>query len=190
MENLLNEIHSCKKCPLSSLMPLGRCVGGVGNLKSKIVLVGEALGYDESLLEEPFVGLCGKFLNKILEKVSIQRDEIWITNTVKGRPFEGKKNRPPNEKEINACVPYLFRELEIIRPTVIVSLGNIPTYVFLRRKTPMKDLIGQSFETEYGLLVPCYHPSYLMGRGKKQVEIGIQTLKMAKELSEGENGKT
>ena len=118
-EKMRNEIISCTKCELCTTRK--NAVPGKGNLKSKIVFIGEAPGRDEDKVGEPFVGAAGKILATALEYAGISRDSIYITNVVKCRP---PKNRVPTQKETESCSQYLNFELALIKPKIICVMGN------------------------------------------------------------------
>lgn len=148
------------------------------------MLVGEALGEDESLLEQPFVGRCGQLLDQILKEAGIDRDSLHITNTVKCRPVKKAKfgqrfsNRPPTDEEINTCKGWLFQELELVRPDIVITLGKIPTYTllssFLKKSFKLGDVVGTVYQTLHTNIIPAYHPSYLMVHGKDKMDETIE----------------
>ena len=118
-DQLINEIMSCRKCPLHKYRK--NPVPGEGSCKAEIMFVGEAPGAREDEMGRPFVGAAGKLLTELLESIGLKRSEVYITNVVKCRP---PTNRDPTEEEISACSPYLLRQIRIIRPKIIVALGR------------------------------------------------------------------
>lgn len=186
MLELRNEIRACKKCNLCSLMPHQRPVPGIGPINAKLFIVGEALGKDESIVEEPFVGLCGQFLTKSLEQVGIDRKRCYISNVVKCRPTDtGKKNRPPSKKEIEACYPWLNREIDFIKPRVILGLGKIAMNFLLNTKAPMKGMTGEIYDCNGSQCICTYHPSYILVHGKKELSEFMNNLLKTKALLDG-----
>lgn len=198
MVNILAAITSCTRCHLYKSMPDG-CypVKGDGPLSADLMIVGEALGKTEALLELPFQGMAGKMLNKMLEAANINRAKTYITNVVKCRPTKnnGKSNRPPSNEEIDRCKSWLYNELCVVRPKVIVTLGKVPTSALLYKTQHMenktyklKDLLQQQFLINYhdeveeikwtSIVVPCYHPSYILGHNRKMLGMSIEILKM------------
>lgn len=185
--DIKQKIHECAKCPLVFDMPLCKPVPGIGPSEARIMLVGEALGKDESILEEPFVGQCGKLLDKILNEAGLKRECLYITNTVKCRPTKnnGKSNRPPSDEEIKACKGWLWEEIKLVNPACIVTLGKVPTYTLLSSQLKKAFKLGDSIGVEYivdysdARIFPCWHPSYLMVHGKSKVE---ETTNLFKEL--------
>lgn len=183
MINLIEDIKNCKRCPLYLSMPSPcKPVPGEGPLDAKLMIVGEALGKDESILERPFMGLAGQFLEKVLERAGLSREECYITNVVKCRPTKngGKANRPPGTQEIEACGNWLKQEIDFVKPTRIITLGMIPTKYFLKVKstTKLKDLVGNVYpigvHNKLYDIVPCFHPSWVMQHSKADVETMVR----------------
>ncbi len=116
---LIEEIMNCRKCPLHKTRK--NPVPGDGDPQADIVFVGEAPGEREDLMGKPFVGAAGKFLDHLLGLVGLDRSKVYITNIVKCRP---PGNRDPREEEIEACIPYLWRQIKLIKPKMIVALGR------------------------------------------------------------------
>ncbi len=196
MDKLREEIQACKACGLCKTMPF-KPVPGIGPLNAKIMLIGEAPGEDESIIEEPFVGQAGKMLDRLLFEAGLNRKEIYIANLVNCRPIDGKKNRAPTVKEIKACKHWLIKQIELVKPKVIFTLGRLPTNHVLGLKSTAKlqDYIGVKFNRwvdMYGILtigldinhtivIPTYHPSFLMQYGKKEIAQAISVFKMGLE---------
>ena len=163
-----------------------KMVPGEGPYNSQIMFVGEALGATEQEKGRPFVGDAGKLLNEILEKSGINREEIYITNVVKARPSDnGTKNRAPNVTEIAAHEMWLWKEIELIKPKIIVTLGRIASRVLLKNnKLIMGKVVGQTFTEGFSdiIIIPCWHPSYLMTYGPSKINDEIQYFRKAKRL--------
>lgn len=174
-----NIIKSCNKCELYKTMPFSP-VCGVGPKNASIMIVGEAPGQDESMAEEPFVGQCGRLLDRLLSEAGINRHEVYITNTVKCRPFEGKKNRPPSRCEIKSCHDWLFQEIDLIQPRLIFTLGKIPTYTLLSLKPTFKlgDYVGKVSKYNGIDVIPQWHPSWLLQYGKKQLDLAREIFRL------------
>ena len=134
-------------------------VFGEGNPAPQLVFVGEAPGEDEDLQGRPFVGRAGQLLDKILAAVSIRRDEVYITNMVKYRP---PGNRNPKPEEVAASEPLLLRQLELLRPQIIATLGNVPTQYFLKTTEGITKTRGKWFEWHGVRILPLFHPAYLL----------------------------
>jgi uracil-DNA glycosylase len=141
---------------------------GEGNRRAEIALIGEAPGAQEDRARRPFVGPAGRLLDRALEEVGIARDLVWITNVVKCRPtnvMNGRlSNRPPRKAEFDQFLPWLERELRLVEPRAIVSLGATAAKALLGRSTVrMGDLRGQWIEGVLGIdTLITYHPSYLL----------------------------
>ena len=160
------EILSCRKCPLAE----GRttAVPGEGNVKTELMFVGEGPGHDEDLQGRPFVGKAGQLLTKIIQAMTYDRSEVFITNIVKCRP---PSNRVPHRDEIRVCTPYLLEQIRNIRPKVIVTLGKPAADFFIPDSQGGMTAIRGRFQDWNGLLVmPTFHPSYLIrNEGNKEI---------------------
>ena len=151
---------------------------GVGDVGARLMLVGEAPGKNEDLQGEPFVGAAGALLDELLAGIGISRDLVYIANVLKCRP---PGNRDPRLDEIEACKGYLREQIRMIRPEVVVTLGNFATKLLLRTETGITRLRGQRFKWWMGAtLVPTFHPAAAL-RGRPQVradmEADFQTVK-------------
>lgn len=159
---------------------------GCGRQNGGIVLIGEAPGKDEVVAGKPFVGKAGKILDTFLEKTGIAREELFITNTVKLRPYKvsakgTKSNRPPNAAELALCRDCLFAELSALAPRLVVTLGNTPLKAVLRDKSAsIGNLHGNLLQCGEFSLFPIYHPASLIyNRSLAEVyEQDLVTLKM------------
>ncbi len=159
---LIAEIMKCRKCPLHSTRK--NPVPGEGNRDAYIMLVGEAPGAREDETGRPFVGAAGKLLTELLEGRGLSREEVYITNIVKCRP---PGNRDPTEEEIEACLPYLLRQIRLIKPRVIVALGRHAGRTLYRlagiKWTSMARMHGKFFDAVIeGIevkLIATYHPA-------------------------------
>ena len=150
-------IGECTRCKLSK----GRTkiVFGTGSPKARLMFVGEGPGRDEDLSGEPFVGRAGKLLTDMIKAMGLQREEVYIANIVKCRPPE---NRQPEHDEVEACSPFLMRQIDVIRPQVICTLGNTPTQTLLQTTQGISKFRGQWFDFRDTKLLPTYHPAYLL----------------------------
>ena len=162
LDNVAAEVVVCTKCYLWK----GRkkAVPGVGNPESKALFIGEAPGRSEDIEGEPFVGAAGKFLDELLSGIGLSRKDVFITNVVKCRPPE---NRDPLPDEVETCTPYLNRQIGIIQPRFIVTLGNHSTaYILQKAKLPFRSITqarGKVYETSLlGMeiaIFPTFHPA-------------------------------
>lgn len=152
----------CAKCSLSSSRT--QVVFGVGSAESELMFIGEAPGRDEDIQGEPFVGRAGQLLTKIIQAMGMSREEVYITNVVKCRP---PGNRTPTPDEMIICKPYLMAQIEIVQPKVICALGAVAVKGLIGSKAPMKSIRG-TFQQWRGLLVmPTFHPAYLLRNPRK-----------------------
>lgn len=160
----VEEVRGCTKCALSRSRT--NTVFGEGNPDADLVFVGEAPGQEEDRTGKPFVGRAGQLLDKMIAAMGLGRDDVFICNILKCRP---PNNRTPATEEVEACWNYLVRQLQIIRPKVIVTLGNPATQTLLDTRTGITRLRGQWQKLpllDEGLsgidVMPTYHPAYLL----------------------------
>ena len=168
------DIGDCTRCKLHTL---GRrqVVFGVGNPNAELMFVGEAPGADEDVQGIPFVGRAGQLLTKMIVAMGFSRDDVYIANVVKCRPPE---NRNPEPDEIESCEPFLFRQIDTIKPTVIVALGAFAAKTLLRTQDPISRLRGRVFDYHGAKLIPTFHPSFLL-RSPNQKKYAWDDLKIA-----------
>ena len=162
------DIGDCTRCKLHTL---GRTqvVFGVGNPSADLMFVGEAPGGDEDIQGIPFVGRAGQLLTKIIEAIGLSRDDVYIANVIKCRP---PGNRNPEPDEVETCEPFLFRQIDIIQPKVIVALGKFAAQALLRTDAPISRLRGRVFEYRGGAkLIPTFHPAYLLRNPASKREV-------------------
>lgn len=148
----------CSRCKLHAL---GRkqVVFGVGNANADLMFVGEAPGADEDVQGEPFVGRAGQLLTKIIEAIGLKRDDVYIANVIKCRP---PGNRNPEPDEVEQCEPFLFRQIDTVKPRVVVALGKFAAQCLLRTNEPITRIRGREFKYRDAILMPTYHPAYLL----------------------------
>ncbi len=154
LAELYSQYSDCTRCSLSK--SANHVVFGFGNEKSEVVFVGEAPGYHEDKEGKPFVGAAGQLLTNLLKSIGINRDDIYITNVLKCRP---PGNRDPLPEEIEACKPLLMKQLEIIAPKVVVTLGSFAARVILGKVMPMSKIHGQTVKADGFTVFPTYHPA-------------------------------
>ncbi|MFQ5666035.1 MAG: uracil-DNA glycosylase family protein [Candidatus Binatia bacterium] len=158
LDELRRELGDCQRCKLSR----GRThiVFGVGNPRAALMFVGEGPGRDEDLKAEPFVGRAGQLLTEIITKgMKLRRADVYIANVIKCRP---PGNRNPEPEEIAACQPFLLRQIEIVRPRVVVALGTFAAQTLLGLRTPISRLRGHWYDWQGVKLMPTLHPAYLL----------------------------
>ena len=155
---------ACTLCKLSTSRT--QVVFGVGRADADLLFVGEGPGEQEDLKGEPFVGRAGQLLTQLIEGIGLTRADVYIANVVKCRP---PGNRDPHPEEIEACAPWLDRQLELIHPRVIVTLGNFATKLLLETKEGITKLRGKEFEFSRAginaVLLPTFHPSAVLRQG-------------------------
>jgi DNA polymerase len=158
LDALREEVERCSSCPLGATRT--RAVFGEGDAGADLMFVGEAPGYHEDQQGRPFVGQAGKLLQELLASIGMTREQVFIANVLKSRP---PNNRDPRPEEIDACRPYLFRQIEIIRPRVICTLGNFATKLLTGDQTGITRVHGQPRATEIAghslYLYPIFHPA-------------------------------
>jgi uracil-DNA glycosylase family 4 len=168
---------ACTRCKLHTL---GRrqVVFGVGNPDAALMFVGEAPGADEDEQGVPFVGRAGQLLTKIIEAIDIKRDDVYIANVIKCRP---PQNRNPDPDEVATCEPFLFQQIDAIRPKVIVALGKFAAQTLLRTMDPISRLRGRVFDFRGARLVPTFHPAYLLRNPPAKREVW-EDMKLVRQL--------
>ncbi|OGW56285.1 MAG: hypothetical protein A2Y81_09435 [Nitrospirae bacterium RBG_13_43_8] len=162
LKALREEIGDCRRCKLAA----GRknIVFGEGNPDARLMFVGEGPGREEDLQARPFVGDAGMLLTRLIEKMGFKREEVYIANIVKCRP---PMNRDPERDEIESCRGFVERQIEIISPTVIITLGRISSQTLLGNATlKMTAVRGHFFDYRGIPLMPTFHPAYLLRNPK------------------------
>jgi uracil-DNA glycosylase len=169
--------EDCSRCKLHTL---GRkqIVFGVGNPDADLMFVGEAPGADEDAQGIPFVGRAGQLLTKIIEAIGLTRDDVYIANVIKCRP---PQNRNPEQDEVDTCEPFLFRQIDTIKPKVIVALGTFAARTLLRTLDPISRLRGRVYEYRGAKLIPTFHPAYLLRNPSSKREVW-EDMKVARKL--------
>jgi uracil-DNA glycosylase family 4 len=170
----------CSRCKLHAL---GRrqVVFGVGNPDADLMFVGEAPGADEDVQGIPFVGRAGQLLTKMIAAIQMERDQVYIANVIKCRP---PGNRNPEPDEIATCEPFLLRQIDAVRPKVIVALGAFAAKTLLKTEDPISRLRGRVYEFHGAKLIPTFHPSFLL-RSPDRKRDAWEDLKRAKALLVG-----
>ena len=161
-------IGDCTRCKLHAL---GRTqiVFGVGNPNARLMFVGEAPGADEDIQGEPFVGRAGQLLTKIIQSIGLERSDVYIANVIKCRP---PGNRNPEPDEVSQCQPFLFRQIDTIRPRVIVALGTFAAHALLGTDAPISRLRGKVHPFRHeSSLIPTFHPAYLLRSPERKRDV-------------------
>jgi uracil-DNA glycosylase family 4 len=157
----------CSRCKLCTL---GRrqVVFGVGNPKARLMFVGEGPGEEEDKQGAPFVGRAGQLLTKIIEAIGLTRDQVYIANVIKCRP---PGNRNPEPDEVATCEPFLFRQIDVIQPRVIVPLGKFAAQSLLKTTEPITRLRGREYSYRGVTLIPTFHPAFLLRNPSAKREV-------------------
>lgn len=181
LEALRCEIgKDCTRCKLGTL-GRSQVVFGVGSPAADLMFVGEGPGFDEDVQGIPFVGKAGQLLTKMIEAMGYRRDDVYIANVVKCRP---PGNRNPEPDEIATCEPFLFRQIEIVQPKVVVALGKFAAQTLLRSNEPISRLRGRTYPYRGATLVPTFHPAFLL-RSPAYKREAWEDLKVARALLAG-----
>jgi DNA polymerase len=157
LDSIRQELGACTRCRLHE----GRnhLVFGEGDPHASLCFVGEAPGREEDMQGRPFVGQAGELLTRIIEAIDLTRAEVYITNIVKCRP---PKNRNPQPDEIQSCLPFLRKQLKVIRPKIICCLGTFAAQTLLETEEKISILRGRFYAYQGARLMPTYHPAFLL----------------------------
>lgn len=171
LQAILDEIGDCQRCALAA--GRNKLVFGDGDPSARLMFVGEGPGADEDAQGLPFVGRAGQLLNNMINAMGLRRDQVYIANIVKCRP---PQNRVPEPVEANTCSPFLFRQIDVIRPEVLVALGSTAATYLLGAKSPLSALRGRVHQVRGTKLIVTYHPAYLLRdpRQKKEAWADLQ----------------
>lgn len=178
LEELKERMSSFKGCELYKSAT--NMVFSDGNPKSKIMLIGEAPGHDEDLQAKPFVGRSGKLLDKMLEAINLNREKVYIANIIPWRP---PANRRPTEDEINLCLPFLLKHIEIIKPAALMLLGSTASLALLKNKEGISKIRGKWVDLKINNItiptMPTFHPAFLLRQPgqKKHVWTDLKSLR-------------
>jgi uracil-DNA glycosylase family 4 len=173
-------VTACEKCRLSKSRT--QVVYGVGNPNADLMFIGEAPGRDEDIQGEPFVGRAGQLLTDIIRAMKMTRDDVYIANVIKCRPPE---NRNPEQDELDACRPHIRRQIEIIQPKVIVTLGRFALQSLTEKAFAISDVRGKWLDHDGIKVMPTYHPAYLLRNPSAKKEVWADMKKVLVELGRG-----
>ncbi|MRI82988.1 MAG: uracil-DNA glycosylase [Nitratiruptor sp.] len=177
LEALRQIVSQCHLCDLAKTR--NRVVFGEGNPKAQLMFIGEGPGASEDATGRPFVGRAGQLLTRMIENVlQIPREQVYIANIVKCRP---PNNRVPTPQEAQTCLPYLLKQIELVDPKILVALGATSYRWLTGDKTPISKIRGHKLTFGNRILVPTFHPSYLLRNPSKKRE-AYQDLLLIKEL--------
>ena len=158
LSDYYEQIKDCTRCQLYKSAT--NLVFGEGSETADLMFIGEAPGRNEDQQGRPFVGAAGQLLNDLLKEIGLKREDVYIGNIIKHRP---PSNRDPLPDEIEACKPYLMKQIELIKPKIIATLGAHATRTMLEDKVSIGQVHGQTFENKKGLtIIPIYHPAAVL----------------------------
>ena len=157
LEALYEKIHNCTNCPLG--LTRNKFVFGIGNPNADLIVVGEGPGADEDEQGLPFVGRAGQLLTKILQSINLSREDVYIANIIKCRP---PNNRVPLPTEVEQCEPFLIKQIELIKPKLILALGLTAVDTLLKRKHKMAEIRGSLMNYQSIKMLVTYHPAALL----------------------------
>ena len=183
LEAVREDLGECTRCKLHG----GRTklVFGVGSPTADLVFVGEAPGRDEDRQGIPFVGRAGQLLTRIIAAIGLSRDEVYIANVIKCRP---PNNRNPEPDEVVTCEPFLFRQLDVIRPRVVVALGGFAIRTLLQTDEAVSRLRGRVFDYRGAKLIPTFHPAFLLRSPERKRDVWEDMKRVRALLAEPESG--
>ncbi|MFA5779258.1 MAG: uracil-DNA glycosylase [Elusimicrobiota bacterium] len=190
LTGLAEEIKNCKKCPLHKSRK--NAVPGEGSPKAKLMFIGEGPGFDEDRLGRPFVGRSGQLLDKIISAMGMKREDVFIANIVKCHPMidplhpdERGNDRKPSPDEINGCIRYVEKQIEIIKPKIICALGSVSATTLTGIVAPLGQLRGRFHDYKGIKLMPTFHPAALLRNPNWKKDAWEDMKKIMKEF----NGK-
>jgi uracil-DNA glycosylase len=172
------DLGDCTRCPLHK-QGRKQIVFGVGNPNAQLMFVGEAPGADEDMQGEPFVGRAGQLLNNMIKAMGLRREDVYIANIIKCRP---PGNRTPEREECETCSPFLMRQIDAIKPKVIVALGAVAAKTLLAINAPMSEFRGRWFDFRGTKLAVTYHPAFLLRDPRQKKETWKDLQMVMKEL--------
>lgn len=173
---LQKAVKECRMCDLAETRK--NVVFGEGNAKARVMFIGEAPGEEEDIQGRPFVGRAGKLLDQLIERAGLRRENVYICNILKCRP---PNNRDPEEKEILSCKGYLFSQLELVQPRIICTLGRHAYNTLLAVDERITKVRGRIKEYKGTMLLPTYHPSFLL-RNQDKIKEAWEDMERLKQL--------
>lgn len=179
-EQIAREVLACTACGLYRARK--QPVPGEGQIPSRLMLIGEGPGKQEDEVGRPFVGAAGQLLDRMLGAIQLDRAHVYIANVVKCRP---PQNRTPTSSEAEACAPFLARQIALVNPEVIVTLGASATQLLLGAETKITRVRGQWHQLGSRAIMPTYHPAYLLRDPRQKVVVWEDLQEVAKRLTMG-----
>ena len=166
LEAIAREVADCTRCRLHAGRT--RAVPGEGSADTEVVFVGEGPGEQEDRQGRPFVGASGQLLTELIESLGWRRSDVFITNVVKCRP---PGNRNPEPDEVEQCEPFLFRQIDIVKPKVVVALGKFAAQSLLKTTEPITRIRGREYKYRNAILMPTFHPAFLLRNPSSKREV-------------------
>lgn len=175
-ENLRQCVQACTACGLAQSRT--QTVFGVGNISAKLMIIGEAPGFYEDKQGEPFVGRAGQLLNAMLQAIGLERNSVYIANILKCRP---PNNRDPSPEEVSTCTPFLEKQIQLVKPMLLLAVGRIAAHYLLHTKSSMTQLRGKQYQYQHIPLIVTFHPAYLL-RNPSDKSKAFADLQLVKKL--------
>jgi DNA polymerase len=177
LQDIRADLGDCRRCKLSKQRT--NIVFGAGNPRARLVFVGEGPGFDEDRKGEPFVGAAGQLLTRIIEAMTLTREQVYICNIIKCRP---PRNRDPETDEIQTCSPFLVRQLKAVAPDFIVALGSFAARTLFETSVPISKLRGRFHDYKGLKVMPTYHPAFLLRNPDKKRDVWEDMKKLMREM--------
>ncbi len=177
LEGVQRELQDCRRCKLCENRKT--LVLGEGNPHSKLVFIGEGPGELEDLQGRPFLGEEGKLLDKMLEAIGLQRENVYLLDMIKCKTPESRK---PEKDEIDSCSPFLFRQMDAIQPQIIVALGEFTAQFLLQSEERISQMRGKFYPFRNAKVIPFFHPKYLLKNSKAKRQAWLDLQLLAREL--------
>ncbi|QTA80285.1 Uracil DNA glycolyase superfamily protein [Desulfonema limicola] len=179
LASIYADLENCRRCKLCTKRT--KIVFGAGSPNARLIFVGEGPGYDEDLSGEPFVGKAGQLLTKIIKAMNLTREQVYICNIVKCRP---PGNRNPEPDEIMTCIPFLKKQIAVIKPEFICALGKIAAQALLNSTQPISKIRGSFFDYQGIKLMPTFHPAFLLRNPAKKGDVWEDMKKIMREMGQ------
>lgn len=176
-ENITSDLNNCQRCKLCSTRK--NIVISEGNPTAKLMLIGEGPAEQDDIQCRPFVGNAGLLMDKMIEAIGLKREEVFICNVIKCRPPE---NRDPEPDEVQTCAPFVYRQIKLVKPSVILTLGRFAAQTLLKTEEKISHLRGNVFDYEGAKLIPSFHPAYLLRNPDAKKEAWDDLKLVAREL--------
>ena len=180
LDSIRQELGECTRCRLHE--ERHHIVFGEGDPHAALVFVGEGPGREEDLQGKPFVGRAGELLTRIIEAIELTREEVYIANIIKCRP---PNNRNPRPDEIQACLPFLIKQLEVIKPRIICCLGTFAAQTLLGTEERISALRGRFHAYQGAKLMPTYHPAFLLRNPRFKKDVWEDMKRIREEYQRG-----